>query len=188
MSLITLFFLGFIGLYISSVAFGYNLIDRFLLSNADRDINDTMGRLYLYQLALEVFSGSPIIGVGLGNYYEFVQRIQNFRYFSVHDQITYVLTPMAPHNDWLLILAETGLVGALSFFLIVYSTFKQYWLIFKENNLSKEDVFLYILGFTSILLFLFYGMFENIYPHNFIYLFTFTGLAFSHNMKKLLKF
>lgn len=183
MSLIVLLFLGLIGLYISSAAFGYNLIDRFLLSNAERDINDTMGRLYLYQLAINVFEGSPIFGVGLGNYYEFVQRIQNFRHFSIHDQMTYVITPMAPHNDWFLILAETGLVGISFFFLIIYSTFKQYWLIFKKYIFSKEELFLHILGFNSILLFFLYGMFENIYPHNFIYLFTFMGLAFSHDSK-----
>lgn len=183
---ISLLFFSFLGLLISSVAFGYNLVDRFLLSDVERDVNDTMGRLYLYQLAIEVFSGAPIFGVGFGSYYDFVQRIQNFRYFSVHDQLTYVLTPMAPHNDWLLILAELGLFGFLVFFLIIYSAIKQFYLVLKDDGLNEVDLYMYILGLMSILGFFMYGLFENIYPHNFIYIFTFIGIAFSHDTRKIL--
>lgn len=186
--IVFLILLSFFALLFSSIVFGYNLIDRFLLSNVERDINDTVGRLYLYQLALEVFSGAPIFGVGAGNYYEFVQRVENFRYFSIHDQLTYVLTPMAPHNDWLLILAETGLSGFLFFFFIIYSTFKKYWLIFKKNILNETDFVFYLLGFTSMLGFFMYSLFENIYPHNFIYIFTLIGMAFSSDVKNTLMF
>jgi tetratricopeptide (TPR) repeat protein len=60
------------------------------------------------RVALHLFSGSPLVGVGAGN---FGRRYDALRRFVKHSQYT--------HNLPLRVLSETGLVGALVFVVVV---------------------------------------------------------------------
>jgi hypothetical protein len=60
------------------------------------------------RVALHLFSGSPVLGIGSGN---FGRRYDALRRFQKHSQYT--------HNLPLRVLSETGLVGTLLFFVLV---------------------------------------------------------------------
>jgi len=61
-----------LGLVFVTTFFHYNIIDRLLLKDFDRDVTISTGRLYLYQQAIDVFISSPVLGIGMGNYPYFV--------------------------------------------------------------------------------------------------------------------
>ncbi len=161
-----------VGLLGAKYALGYNLIDRFLLTNNTRDVSDTLGRLLLYSQAFNVFSSSPIVGAGVGNYYSLVGAFQMNRYFSIHDQFQVFLVPIASHNEFLTVLAETGIIGFIGYFLIMYFSMKTIILhLMHTYLLSVTDNILIIACFLSLLSFLLYTIFENIYPENIVYIF-----------------
>jgi O-antigen ligase len=70
------------------------------------DDPDASSRLLVWAAAAALFFGHPIIGVGYGNY--------RFLYAGA------VPGPLDAHNIYLQLLAETGLVGFLSFFILLW--------------------------------------------------------------------
>jgi O-antigen ligase len=161
-----------LGLAGAKFTLGYNLVDRFLLTNNARDVSDTLGRLLLYSQAINIFSSSPITGVGIGNYYSLVGAFQINRYFSVFDQFEVFLVPIASHNEFLTVLAETGILGFACYFFIMYFSFKTILkLLAQAKRLSVIDTVCVVTCFVSLLSFVLYTMFENIYPENIVYIF-----------------
>ena len=73
-------------------------------------------RLYLNQIAIEMIQENPLIGVGLNN---FIPRLPD--YWQTPEAVRF-LQPV--HNIFLLVAAETGLVGLLIFLWFLISTFK----------------------------------------------------------------
>jgi O-antigen ligase len=73
---------------------------------------DTLGedlaiRRNMFEAALDIFSGSPLFGVGHGVYQNALERLGTRGLSGVH------LT--SPHNLWLQVLAETGVIGFIGF-------------------------------------------------------------------------
>jgi hypothetical protein len=64
-------------------------------------------RILLLQAAFEQFSLSPLLGIGIGNFNNHAQNILNYNFRA---------TNLTPHNLFIELLAETGLIG-LSIFL-----------------------------------------------------------------------
>lgn len=163
------------GLYFASVVSHYNLIDRFLIKNFDRDVTISMGRLYLYQQAIDVFLVSPIVGAGVGNYSYLVEPIIGVDYQSrigsLYSEID--KQPISSHNELLTILAEGGLVSFLLFIwiniLIFTSLIRRVWTT--SIGSQKEEKLFFIMFFISLLAYYLYGMFENTAPNNFIVIF-----------------
>jgi len=182
--------LSVLSLVFASVFLKYNIIERVLLTNPDRDVNETLGRFYLYDLAIGVMQSSPLLGVGSGNYFNYVDRHIILRYFSVFDQYQVILAPLAPHNDLLLILAEAGLAGFVLFILILcFSLKKFWWKTFKasasasaKDDSQVENKLFNFFGLLVILSFLLYSLFEDIAPHNYIFMFFFIGTAFTEQI------
>jgi len=52
--------ISLVGLFLAKSLFGYSLLERFLLVNKVRDVNDTLGRTMLFNQALNVFLSSPL--------------------------------------------------------------------------------------------------------------------------------
>ena len=69
-------------------------------------------RLKLYRGGIKMFISNPLIGVGIGNFI-----VWSTRY-------TGLMMALYAHNIFLHIGAETGIVGLLSFVLILFSGFK----------------------------------------------------------------
>lgn len=161
------------GLYFASAAFHYNLIDRFLIRNFDRDVTNTIGRLYLYQQALDVFFVSPVIGVGMGNYSNLVEPIIGVEFNRGIGSIVSETDkqPISSHNELLTVLAEGGMISLVLFIwmnvLVFMKTFRQAYLRLGH----QENRLFFIMFLTSLLAYYLYGLFENTAPNNFIVIF-----------------
>ncbi len=167
------------GLTVARVVLGYNLVDRFLLRDAHRDIQETAGRITLYSQALAVFQAYPLFGTGYGNYYAVVWPFPHMQYFSIFDQFEPLPVPIASHNEFYTVLAETGIFGLCFFLFILYLPAKQMFLYLKSGKISRIDrLFLLASGISWLSIF-FYIWFENIYPQNIVYILLFGGVLTS---------
>jgi len=148
-----------------SIALGRTtLIDRFLLKSYRDDVDSLRRRIVMIGQAWELFTEHPVFGVGVGNYRDNVQvtyeRFGGRTYEPYYKILQNVYA--YPHNWYLLVLAENGIVG----FLILM------WLLF---SFLKIDLFLYkrltdkkLLVFLSFALISYCYLFANLFTmmHN----------------------
>jgi len=89
------------------------IIDRFLLRNYHEDKLSVDRRLVMYGQALELFTQAPVLGVGLGNYKDNVQIVYSRFGGRVYEPYYKILQNVYayPHNWYLTVLAENGIVG-----------------------------------------------------------------------------
>ncbi len=118
---------------------GILVLRRFIPNDESIDI-----RTHLNAAALAEWMTSPIIGVGLGN-------------FLTHLPDIYVLRPVSflqpVHNIYLLILSETGLVGGVTFLVLVVLTIKGYVVrIMDEKDPDNAGFHTYLMSFVGLLL------------------------------------
>ena len=86
----------------------------------------TYGRLITYQDAIAAWKESPLFGIGLGNYGPYVD---NYPLNAPEDGWKVV------NNEYLEILAETGLIGLVAFLLFIISIIiKSFICMFKTKN------------------------------------------------------
>jgi O-antigen ligase len=87
----------------------------------------TSGRNDLWRVAWQVFTGHPLVGVGIGNF-QVVEAHYVLRPGSI-SRIAYLTdVPYFVHNTYLQLLAETGLIGLLGFLLVVCGCMRAAWL------------------------------------------------------------
>jgi len=80
------------------------------------------GRLKVWYHTLYMIADAPLLGVGLNNWSALYPR------YDQGDIVGIVVSPLRPHNDFLWIWAELGLVGLLLFFWLLGCIFKQVWM------------------------------------------------------------
>lgn len=169
-----------IGLIASNQVFGYNLLDRFLLKQHERDVGESLGRFTLYDQGINVFLSSPVLGVGPGNYYDMVDPFIIMRYFSVHDQYEQLPVPIASHNEFLTALSEGGVFSFLFFTLFIYLIFRRLYEVYVfRHALSRTDSKLLTALLGTFVSFMLYTMFENILPQNYVLLFGLAAIVFT---------
>jgi O-antigen ligase len=162
------------GIYFASTTGHYNVLDRFLLKDYDRDVTMSLGRLYLYQQAIDVFITSPIVGIGIGNYSNLVEPIigvdfQN-RIGSLYSEID--KQSVSSHNEVLTILAEGGLTSLIVFIWINVQVFMHaIRQIFGTPKRHRQERIIFITFLTSLIAYCLYGLFENTSPNNMIVIF-----------------
>lgn len=91
--------------------FGWPVASR-LFSSFDLGEGSNAGRLTIWQDSIEIIKKSPLLGVGLGNYSLSVGLGQDYR------------NSVTSHNLYLDILAETGLLGLLSWLLLFWAAIR----------------------------------------------------------------
>lgn len=105
---------------LSTLYFGYSMaffrstiLDRFLVKNYAEDQVSIDRRLVMYQQAWELFQERPILGVGLGNYKDNVQIVYSRFGGRTYEPYYKILQNVYayPHNWFLTVLAENGIVG-----------------------------------------------------------------------------
>lgn len=79
---------------------------------------DTAGRLYRFEDAYNVFIDSNCMGVGWGNY-SARKRLNHFRHG--------VVGTSSPHNVYLLLLAEAGLLALVLYLILIYKVLSIAW-------------------------------------------------------------
>lgn len=178
-----------VGLVSARLVLGYNLLDRFLLRNAHRDIQETVGRITLYSQAITAFQAYPLLGAGYGNYYSVVWPFPHMQYFSIFDQFEPIPVPIASHNEFYTVLSETGIFGFVFFLLMVYFIGKNIYLPLFRSRLTRVDTVLTLSVWISFFAIFLYVWFENIYPQNIAYILLLGGImarwvAWSHSYER----
>lgn len=167
------------GSLLASLVFQYNLIDRFLLKERQRDVVFTLGRTFLYQQAISAFFSSPVIGIGTGNYRYVIERPTIVHFYDIREEDgennvdgTQRET-VSSHNDALTLLAETGLLGALMFIGLNVAVLSRLFFVFRQSFKTNDiSTIVYPLGYiVSLIMYYAIGIFENTTPNIIIYVF-----------------
>jgi len=114
------------------------LKDKSILNNI---INSPWGGLWYS--SYEIWKEKPIIGIGLRNYSKQCKIIKD----KIEIKTRYEFCSTHPHNYFIEILLETGLIGLLIFFCIIY---KIYY-IFLTNFRNNIDMIMLISFITALL-------------------------------------
>lgn len=103
-------------------------------------------RLTYWRNSLKISQKNPLLGVGLGNY-----RIESLPYERISEN-EFVVS-LDSHNDFLEILAETGILNAIIYFsLFVYILFINIKRIVKSKDINRNTV-----AILTIMLLIVYG-------------------------------
>lgn len=123
-------------------------IDRFSFS--EENMGSIMGRFDMWNYAKEMFLGSPIFGIGLGNYYDYLSSFKK-AIFSITDWqiVLNKVTLSHPHSIFLGTLAETGILGFFSLFLLLAYFLKVDIIFFKSKNKNFLTV-VFMMSFWSL--------------------------------------
>lgn len=100
-------------------------------------------RIELVNIAVSMWSHSPLFGVGLGNFVVEMPNFTNSRYINF-------LQPV--HNIYLLVLSELGLAGLIGIALGIVWIFKQTYIFFREQKSIILTHVLFILPLMSLML------------------------------------
>jgi O-antigen ligase len=104
--------------------------DEFSVKSAD-------ARLLFWGLAIEGFHRSPLIGIGADNYFFEYKRLREDRSARYPNstvlEINEELIPERAHNEYLQILAELGIVGAVLFGWFLVGIGYLFWLAYKKK-------------------------------------------------------
>ena len=112
-----------------------------LISSFDIQEGSNQGRLSNWQQALAIIKAHPL-GVGIGNYSLAVDPRAAYR------------EPIYAHNAYFDIAAELGIPAAIVFVLILFSTFRSFWIMGKNKPF-------FIAGVASITIFAVHSLVEN---------------------------
>ena len=121
---------------------GFTVIERMLLEDRGEDVVTVTSRISNWVKSVEIGLSAPILGVGLGNYYEYL----DFPMKQVLTSLEFVkreneLASFYPHNIFFEIFAESGFLGLFSFILLLsYFVKKDLSLIIEGNPLGKAFV------------------------------------------------
>ncbi|WP_452222074.1 O-antigen ligase family protein [Lacinutrix salivirga] len=120
-------------------------VDKLYQYDFDSSLTSDSNRSVYWNTALNDFKTSPFIGVGIGNWK--LQSKQNILQVYSVDQYKY---PKRVHNDFLQILAETGIVGftfySVGLIIILVIVFKLFF-----NKANREDRLIYLILFLSVI-------------------------------------
>lgn len=137
----------YIGFKVSLRIVGYNAFDRLLLQETE-DVRTITGRFEHWQESIEMANGSPLLGVGLGNYYDNLSTKTVFTTSILNWKNTLGrITATHPHSIFFGTLAETGYLGLLSYLALLL-----YFFItdLKYLQLKKQAPLPFIISFWSL--------------------------------------
>ena len=139
------------------------------------------GRLSTWKRTLPMIADHPILGVGQGNW-----QIHYPRYDG-GTNITFGAAPERPHNNWLQIFAETGIVGLILYSWFCSATIRKGWQLLKTPDLHTRWIAAACLtSFIAILIHSFFSFpSERITPTLFFWLVPGIIAAQSHKDRHL---
>lgn len=126
-------------------------------------------RLLMWEASWLMIKDYPLLGTGIGTYrlhYPYYQGILLNN--PENKEYDYVVTWM-PHQNYLLIAAETGIIGLGSFILILVIFFVINYKIFVKYKISEPEAVGILSGIFSILIASFFNTFYNIPSTTFLF-------------------
>lgn len=120
------------------------------------------------EIITKVFVRQPILGFGIGT--------------SEEVTATYIRCALMPHNDYLRILLDTGILGVIPYILFLLSN-----LLFSYRNIHKykKDFYLNVCGFTLFVSFIFMTIAQNIFYYTNIMWYFLGFLALNNKLNYL---
>jgi O-antigen ligase len=135
------------------------ILDRVINNNEILDGQNSY-RLSSLKNTLEIFINSPFLGVGLGNFYLYNDYANNYKYSLVKKDyvISYnELVRYSPHNIFLEVLSQTGILSFLSFTLVIII------FLFQDYKVLKTRSYRYFPFIVSSWVCFFYLLFNPSY-------------------------
>lgn len=117
--------------------FNQNVITR--IFSVDYTTINIFYRMNSWIEALNLFSKSPILGIGFNRFGDFNKDffgIEGFFYFARDGLYDWLIHYNHPHNQYFLILSETGIVGIVFYLSIFYYLFKS----FNEDLNNQQSI------------------------------------------------
>jgi len=154
-----LFVLG-AGYFMLSFMFSRStILDRFLVRNYAEDQVSIDRRFVMYEQAWELFLEKPVLGVGLGNYKDNVQIVYSRFGGRTYEPYYKILQNVYayPHNWFLTVLAENGVIGFSVLMWMLYMFFVMDVRLFLK--LTGDRLVLFVVLSTVGWLFVFANMF-----------------------------
>lgn len=117
--------LGVLYFIVSFMTYKSTILDRFLVRNYAEDRVSIDRRFVMYRQAWDLFIQHPILGVGLGNYKDNVQIVYSRFGGRTYEPYYKILQNVYayPHNWFLTVLAENGIVGFAVLLWMLWSFF-----------------------------------------------------------------
>ena len=138
-------------------------------SISDESNNTRNERLHSWNLALNMFYDSPIVGIGASNYPRVVGE------YELKVGIPDGRRPLiwrAAHSLYFTLIPELGLLGVIAYFLFLRSIFNNVKVVYSDKRFHDNDLIVLLAKaiFTSIIPFLVSGAFISVlfYPNIFI--------------------
>jgi O-antigen ligase len=132
----TLFISGAIVTVLASVF----LVDYFLVFNREEGVGESFNTRYeIWVRAYEIFKNYPFLGIGIGNYLDFVTLHDQEQYAVIDDEIIYFLQP---ENGYLKLLTELGVVAFLIFILFLLITIVRGIYLFLKTIIDHQVILL----------------------------------------------
>lgn len=134
--------IGYFSYTILNYNFKFSFIDRFALTDKKEDVNTIGYRWNNIVVSEEMAQSQPLLGVGLGNYYDNLPSgKKNFLSLSNWQNKEAQIASTNPHNIFAQILSELGFVSLL-FYLIMISYFaiSDIKTLFKQDNFPKAII------------------------------------------------
>lgn len=122
-------------------------------------------RFYLWSIALDLFRAHPWLGNGWGMFSPYLPKVSR------------IPPTWDPHNDYLLLLAETGVVGLFLFLVVVAATFRRFVLNIRHSE--GLALRLNVAAAASLAAYMFTAFTNNLFQYTgaTLYFWTLAGLA-----------
>lgn len=115
--------------FVSSRVIGYSAIDRIISPNKE-DLQALSSRIEYWNEAYSIALSSPLVGIGLGNYFDYLpQNLQESNKSSLFKPAGGSILIDDPHNIFFTSLVNTGFLGLFSFMLLIF--------YFAQDDISK---------------------------------------------------
>lgn len=164
---LSLFFVSYISNFISLNILKYSVLDRILL-RSEESTETVITRINQVKTAIDM-GKSSFFGVGLGNYYDNLPASKKIeKYLYPKRQINYIGAISASefiHNNFGLIIAETGYISLVVFIIILFYFIRNDLVYLKiGNNYQKA----FVISFWTLFAF---GLFNPVIPGSYNVLF-----------------
>ncbi len=108
-----------------------------------------ISRIFIWDTAINAFTAHPISGIG---FYTF--PILSVNYFSIPpDVYKLYVAGLSPHQTFLAIICETGIVGLIGFSFFLFSTIFKSWRVSVKFDENKKNIFLVLLFWINMYVF-----------------------------------
>lgn len=154
----------FLALLTSNRIFSFNVVNRFLMEDQYEDLGTVNFRIDSFYNSINLFKSSPIFGTGLGNYFndKILEGKRGFYLINQRYKIDYKdYVANSPHNIFLQVLSETGLIGIVFFsILLIYFIMRDVLFI---KNKKLHFISACIISSWSIIIYVLFGPANTIF-------------------------